>query len=70
MRLSNEREMREEAENLVRMQRVTMAKFGTKLNINIDPNCKHYEQYKFRNREIEKKGKLYCQIYNLDPVPG
>jgi hypothetical protein len=46
-----------------------MARFGQKMILEIDPNCKYYSQYKCRKGEIEKSGKLYCQIYNKYPIP-
>jgi hypothetical protein len=52
------------------MERLMAAKFGTKMLIRIDPNCKYYSQYKCRKDEIEKCGKLYSQIYNNHPVPS
>jgi hypothetical protein len=52
------------------MQRMMAAKFGKQLLIEIDPKCKYYSQYRIRKNEIEKSGKLYCQIYNRHPMPA
>jgi hypothetical protein len=70
MTARGERERREQIETLVRTQRMMAVKFGTKMKIEIDPACRYYSQYKCRKGEIEKSGKLYCQIYNRFPVPA
>ncbi len=69
MKGKSEKERREQIENMVRMQRQMQTKYGEKVILEFDPNCKYYSQYKCKRGQVDKIGRLYCQIYNKHSIP-
>ena len=62
--------IRQRALNLLRLEHLFENKYGSRITIDIDPQCPYYNQFNVHHHELEKTGSFYCQLYNREPIPG